>query len=168
MPPSFRKQRNDFLIRRLAEVVIETADGGEDVGGPQACQFVDLGAERTGRLRRCDRHREDDSPGRCPAQRLDAGPDRRAGGDPVVDDDDDTIGRLQRGSASPVQRLSAPDLLELSLDLLLQELLPHAERGDDALVEDALRMLTVGDGAEPPSMVRLPMALITGTAPRSA
>ena len=64
------------------------------------------------------------------------------------DDDDDTIGRLQRGPAAAVQRLAPLDLLELPLDLLLQELLPHAERGDDALVEDALRMLTVGDGAD--------------------
>ena len=69
------------------EVAVELPDRTEVAGRLQADQLVDVGSQPPRGLPRADRRREHDAGGTQRPRHRAGGPGRRAGGDPVVDDD---------------------------------------------------------------------------------
>ncbi len=116
--------------------MVPLADGGEGGRGAQADQLVDLLAEGGRRVRRGDRHGQDD-PGRSVRPRHPAGGRRRgAGGDAVVDHD--RRATLQRDRRAPLpEAVGLPDELGLLGPLHLGEVvLVDPAHPDDVVAQD--------------------------------
>ena len=126
-----------LVIGRLPEIVIPETDGVKRFRSLGADHLVDDVAHRFADRARGDRHRADD-PGRVSfAQGERSCPQRRSGGQTVVDENDRLAGDIGGRLGSPVQALAAGKLAPLvGLDRV-DGLSRNAELADRILVQDA-------------------------------
>ena len=131
------KMAAHLVVRRLPEIVIPETDGVERLRSLGADHLVDDVAHRIADRARGDRHRADD-PGRVPfAQGERARPQRRSGGQTVVDENDRLAGDIGGRLGAPVEALAAGKLAPLvGLDRV-DGLSRNAKLADRLLVQDA-------------------------------
>src|SRR5262249_61908388 len=96
-----------LLVGRLAEAWIPDAARAERRRGRRAHDLVGVVAHGGARLGRADRHRDHEAGGPVAAHRARGGAHGRAGGEAVVDQDDDLAGELERRAIVAVEPLAA-------------------------------------------------------------
>src|SRR5579875_2304496 len=141
-----------FLVLDLPEVLVELADGPEQLRGEQTDHFVAPAADLRQPVRGGDRHRHDQLARLLSLDGLQGRDHRRTRGDAVVGHDHRAARdpRLRPGGA---EELPAPcDLGQLVVSLLRQVVFQHVEEPLGVVIEVNLSVL----GNRPDRQLRLP------------
>ena len=125
-----------LIIRRLPEIVVPETDGVKRFRSLGADHLVDEFAHFFAGRARGDRHRADDPGGISFAQGERAGPQRRSGGQPVVDEDHRLTGDIGGRLGASVEALAAGKLAPLVGFDRVDDFSRNAELADRILVQD--------------------------------
>src|SRR3990172_4827371 len=143
------EQLGHFLIRCLAEVLVELPDGAEELGCAQADDVVDFGTQRVDSLLRGHRHRHHQTL-RFPAPNTpDCRTHRASRRYPVVNNDNRAILNLLSSAPSSIGLLAAANFFHLFGDFAVEIVLAHRKRRHHFFIEYALRMVAVDHCTNP-------------------
>src|ERR1700693_405401 len=132
----FPKDVLDLVVLGRFEVLVEDADGADEVGHPGTYDLVRLGAKGLAGLLRADRNRHHQAGGRFLAQGANRRPHRGARRQPVVHDEDDAALDSGRRTAVPESLLAPARLGHLPLRDGLELRFRNADRAEDVGVQE--------------------------------
>ena len=133
----FLQRRPDFVIGGLAEVLVPGADSSESIGHLGADDLVGNRCQLLASVTRANGHRDNHPRRPQPPDRRHCRPHRRAGREPVIDEDRHAACDCQCRTTVAVRALPALELLLFEACNVFDGVVRNAAQADNVVIEDA-------------------------------